>query len=353
MRAISNDIMAKKKKTGSNVTLKEVAKALDVSTMTVSRAINNRSNVKTQTRKRILKKASELGYTPNHVAKSLVSSKTYTLGVIIPKISHAFFPEVVRGIEEITFQKNYQILLVNTTEDFDREKKAIETLRSKRVDGILVSSSLVTDDYSFYKQVIRTGPPLVFFDRCIEDIGASCISVNDTTAAKQITKHLISHGYSKIAHLSGPPRVTIGKKRLEGYLKAMKTAKHPVRDEWIVESGFHEGGGYEAMKKLLMLPGEIRPRAVVSINDPVAFGAIDAIWEQGLSIPHDVAIVGFTNDIRAGMISCPLTTVHQPAYEVGKKAVNKLINTIESDDEPLENIEIITSLKIRSSCGCM
>lgn len=345
--------MGKKRKTDSSITLKEVAYELGVSTMTVSRAINDRPNVDDKTRKRIIEKAREMGYTPNHVAKSLVSNKTYTIGVLIPEISHAFFPEVVRGIEEATNNMSYQLFLVNTSESFIREKKSIDALRSKRVDGILVSSSQNKDDYTYYKQVIRSGLPVVFFDRCIEDIGASCIGVNDQSGSRQITEHLISHGYHKIAHLSGPKRVSIGKYRLEGYLSAMRNHDLPVDEHWIVQSDFNETGGYKAMKELLQLPKSIRPRAVVAVNDPAAFGAIDAVRDEGLSIPHDVAIVGFTDDVRAELISCPLTTVHQPAYEVGKKAAKKLIGTIENKNEPIENIEVITSLKIRSSCGCM
>jgi len=344
--------MAKKRKTDKNVTLKEVAQALGVSTMTVSRAVNNRSNIQESTKKRIIEKAREMGYTPNHVAKSLVSSKTYTIGVIIPQISHAFFPEVVKGIEEVTYNMNYQLFLANTSENFEREKKAVDTLRSKRVDGILVSTSQDMADYSFYIQLIRSGPPIVFFDRCIENIGASCIGVNDESASMQITEHLIGHGYKRIAHLSGPSRVTIGKKRLDGYLSAMKKHMYTVHDDWVVESGFREEGGFKAMTRLLDLPKKLRPRAVVAVNDPVAFGAIDAIQQRGLSVPQDIAIVGFTDDIRAGLISCPLTTIHQPAYVVGKIAARKLINTIENSDEPIENVEIVTTMKIRSSCGC-
>ncbi len=341
-----------KRKTDKNVTLKEVAQALGVSTMTVSRAVNNRSYVQESTRKRIIDKVREMGYTPNHVAKSLVSSKTYTIGVIIPQISHAFFPEVVMGIEEATYSMDYQLFLTNSGENFEREKKAVDALRSKRVDGILVSTSQDTTDYSFYNQLIRTGPPLVFFDRCIENIGASCIGVNDESASMQITEHLIGHGYKNIAHLSGPSRVTIGKKRLDGFLSAMKKHMHAVHDEWIVESGFREEGGFKAMTRLLDLPQKMRPRAVFAVNDPVAFGAIDAILRRGLTVPHDIAVVGFTNDIRAELISCPLTTIHQPAYDVGKIAAKKLIKTIEKLNEPIENVEIVTTMKIRSSCGC-
>jgi DNA-binding LacI/PurR family transcriptional regulator len=335
-----------------NITLKEVAAELGVSMMTISRAINNRPNVDSQTRQRILDTAREMGYTPNHVAKSLVSSKTYTIGIVIPEISHSFFPEVVRGIEELTNAKNYQIFLTNTSDSFEKEQKIINALRSKRVDGILVSSSLTTNDFSLYKNVIASGLPLVFFDRCIEDIGASCISVNDLTASRQITEHLIGHEYKKIAYLSGPKNISIGKERLEGFMSAMDQHQLEIDDRWIVEAGFNEIGGYKAMQQLLTLPETSRPRAVVAVNDPVAIGAMSAIKEAGLSIPDDIAIVGFTNDIRAELMPCPLTTVHQPAYEIGKIAASKLIQTIENTNEPIENIELIASLLTRRSCGC-
>ncbi|MFU8859193.1 MAG: LacI family DNA-binding transcriptional regulator [Cyclonatronaceae bacterium] len=335
-----------------NITLKEVAEAVGVSTMTVSRVINNQPNVDKKTRQKILAAAREMGYTPNHVAKSLVSSRTYTIGVIIPEISHSFFPEVVRGIEEATNNKNYQIFLTNTSDSFEKEQKVMNALRSKRVDGILVSSSLRTDDFSFYKQIIRSGLPLVFFDRGIEDIGASCIGVNDKTASRQITEHLISHNYKRIAYLSGPKRISIGKQRFDGFIEAMTRHHLEIDERLIIENGFNEKGGYEAMKKLLALPEDIRPRAVVAVNDPVAFGAMDAIREAGLDIPKDIAIAGFTDDIRAKLVACPLTTVQQPAYDVGKKAASKLIRTIENRDEPVENVELITKLVIRKSCGC-
>lgn len=336
----------------SQVTLKQIAEALGLSAMTVSRAINDKGNVDEKTKKRVLEKARSMGYTPNHVAKSLVSRKTYTIGVVIPEISHAFFPEVVRGIEEVTYHTNYQLILTHAAEQFEREKAAINTLRSKRVDGLLISSSQRVEDYSFYKEIIGSGTPVVFFDRCIENIGASCVSVNDKSSSRQIVQHLIDHGYKKIAYLSGPQKVSIGKERLDGYLDALRSGNLPVENKWIIQGGFREEEGYKAMKKLLELPEDQWPRAVATVNDPSAFGAIGAIEEQGLSIPEDIAIVGFTDDVRAPLLKSPLTTVHQPAYEVGKKGAEKLIRTIEDPDEPLENIKVITTLKIRSSCGC-
>lgn len=335
----------------SEVTLKHIAEELGVSAMTVSRALNDRDNVDQKTKQRVLKKARSMGYTPNRVAKSLVSRKTYTIGVIIPEITHAFFPEVVRGIEEVVYNSNYHLFLTNANEQFDREKEAIETLRAQRVDGLLISSSLTREDYSFYENIIEGGAKVVFFDRCIEDIGVSCVSVNDRESAKKITEHLIiEHGYTNIAYLSGPQKVSIGKERLMGYKEALETHALSIKEEFIVQAGFKEHTGYEAMVKLLER-GDI-PRAVVAVNDPTAIGAIKAIQEFGLRIPEDIAIVGFTDDIRSPLLNVPLTTVHQPAYTIGERAAEKLIDVIENDNPTVEKIEIPTSLKIRSSCGC-
>ena len=339
------------KKSTKNVTLKEVAAELGVSTMTVSRAINNRPNVDEQTKKKIMEVVTRMGYTPNLVAKSLISSKTYTIGVVIPEISHSFFPEVVKGIEEVANSHNYQIFLTNTSDSFEKEKAVIEALRAKRVDGILISTSLTNNDYSFYKRLVESGLPMVFFDRCISDVGISCIGVNDKSASRQFTEHLINKGYKRIGYLSGPKQLSIGKDRFEGFMEAMLLHNLPVDENLIIENGFNEKGGYHAMNKLLELPVSQRPRAVVAVNDPVAFGAMDAIREAGLRIPEDIAIVGFTNDIRASLVNPPLTTVHQPAFEVGKKAASKIIKTIEYEDEPVENVELITKLVIRQSCG--
>ena len=338
---------------GSNVTLKHIAEALGVSAMTVSRALNDRDNVDEKTKQRVREKAQSMGYTPNRVAKSLVSRKTYTLGVVIPEITHAFFPEVVRGIEEVAYYSDYQLFLTNANEQFDREQEAIETLRSQRVDGLLISSCLTREDYSFYENIIEGGAKIVFFDRCIEDIGASCVSVNDRESSKKITEHLIvEHGYTRIAHLSGPQKVSIGKERLQGFKDALDTHDLVCNEDLIIQAGFHEDSGYEAMWNLLQDNADHLPEAVVAVNDPTAIGAIKAIKEFGLTVPEDIAIVGFTDEIRSRLLNPPLTTVHQPAYKMGEQAAKKLISCIEDDDTTVEKIEVATTLKIRSSCGC-
>lgn len=319
--------------------------------MTVSRALNNGSNVDGKTKARILKKAEEMGYTPNYIAKSLVSRKTFTIGVVIPEISHGFFAEVISGIEEIVYQKDYQLILTNSAENFEREKKAVRTLHSKRVDGILISSSGTTKKFNHLKDVIKSGTPIVMFDRCADELKVSTVRVNDLTGAQKVTQHMIDHGYKEIACLHGP-NISIGIERLKGYKKALLNNNITINQDIIIECGFLENDGYVAMGRIFELPKAEWPRAVVTVNDPVAIGAIKRIEEENLSIPRDIAVAGFSDDIRSELLKCPLTTVKQHTNEMGKRAAEKLIKIIENKDEPTENIELKTELLIRNSCGC-
>ncbi|NIA09967.1 MAG: substrate-binding domain-containing protein [Nitrospiraceae bacterium] len=334
------------------VTLKQIAEELGLSVMTVSRALRNHSNVNGETRRRILAAANRLGYRPNYIAKSLVLQKTYTIGVVVPEITHSFFPEVIRGIEEVAYNAGYQLILTHSAENAEREKNAISTLEAKRVDGILISTVQTVKDYTVYKQLIKLKLPVVFFDRCVYNIGASCVSINDRESSQLITQHLIDHGYKKIAHLRGSLKVSISRARLAGFKNTLLKNNLEIYDYLIVKAGFHEKGGYRAMKQLLALPHGKRPRAVVAINDPAAFGAMEAIYEKGLKIPEDIAIVGFSDDIRASLMPTPLTTIRQPAYEIGKAASQKLIDIIEGRNIKPEKIVIDGDIIIRKSCGC-
>lgn len=334
------------------VTAKEIADILGISTMTVSRALNNRPNVNEKTRQAVVETAHQLGYFPNHIAKSLVLRKTNTIGVVVPEITHSFFPEVIRGIEEITSEEGYQLILTHSAEDSAREAEALITLTSMQVDGLLISTAQSVEDYSVYEQIIRRGLPLVFYDRCVNGIGASCVSIDDQESAFLVTEHLIQHGYKRIAHLSGPARLLIGKARLNGFREALTKYNLIYHENLVIEAGLQEQDGYLAMKKILELPKIKWPRAVVAVNDPAVFGAIKAIHEMGLSIPKDIAIVGFSDDIRAELIKPPLTTIRQNAYEVGKQAIKKLLDLIKNNKELIEEIIIRGELVVRESCGC-
>lgn len=320
--------------------------------MTVSRALNNRPNVNKRTKERVLFAAQKYGYVPNHIARSLATKKTNTIGVVVPEITHSFFPEVIRGIEDAIYAAGYHLILTHSAEDSNREQDAINTLQSKRVDGMLISTAQTVTDHSIYKETIRRGIPIVFFDRIACNVGASCVAIDDENCCAMATEHLISHGYKLIAHLSGPSTVSIGKERLAGFRKALKIHGLGFKPEFVVQSGFHENGGYSAMEKLLQLPPEKRPNAVVAVNDPAAFGAMKAILEHGLRIPVDIAIAGMSDDVRAELASSPLTTIRQPAYEIGKTAAATLISEIEGKSKPGKRVIVDTELIVRKSCGC-
>ena len=341
------------KGTSKRVTAETIAARLGISAMTVSRALNGRPNVDEKTRKRVVDAARKYRYTPDHIARSLALSRTETIGVVVPEISHSFFPEVIRGIEDAAYSAGYHLILTHSAEDYKREQDAINTLESKRVDGMLISTAQTVTSHAVYEEAIRLGVPIVFFDRVVQNIGATCVSIDDEDCCARITEHLIGHGYKAIAHLSGPSVVSIGKARTRGYKKALARSNLTLRPELVVQSGFHEKGGYLAMERLLQLPPQERPDAVVAVNDPAAFGAMKAIQEHRLRIPQDIAIVGMSDDVRAELASSPLTTIKQPAYEIGKTAAEALIREIEGKEKAGRKLIVQTELMVRKSCGCL
>ena len=320
--------------------------------MTVSRALNGRPNVDDDTRTLVFKTARQLGYSPNDIAKSLALNKTNTIGVVVPEISHSFFPEAIRGIEEATYEAGYHLILTHSAEIALRERDAIQTLESKRVDGVLISTAQDVTDTRVYEQMIQVGVPVVFFDRCIRGLGATCVSIDDEESSHMITEHLLSHGYTRIGHLAGPQKISVGRERLDGFRRALEEHQVPLLPDLIIECGFHESGGYAAMSRLLDLPPGERPQAVVAVNDPAAFGAMKAVADRGLTIPDDIAIVGFSDDIRAPLMAVPLTTVRQPAYDLGKLAAEKLLTAIGGHQTAPEELVVKTELIVRASCGC-
>jgi DNA-binding LacI/PurR family transcriptional regulator len=321
--------------------------------MTVSRAINDRSNVDKETKKKVLDTAKRMGYRPNHIARSLTTRKTYTIGVVLPKLSNSFMPDVISGIEEEAFTNNYQLILTHSAENADREKQVIDSLVSKRVDGILISPAITVKNAKPYNDLLIAHYPIVFFDRWISSIEASNVHTNDLEVAKLMTEHLIRrHNYKKIAHICGPSNVSIARERKEGYRLAMEENGLKIKEEWLVEAGFDEREGYEATKKLLKLPVSKRPKAIFALSDSTAFGAMEAIYEEGLIIPDDIALVGFNDDKQDKLLNPPLTTVHQPAYEMGKRATQILIDMIENKSAVKEDVVIKSYPVIRQSCGC-
>jgi len=330
--------------------MKRIAAELGVSITTVSKVLNNREDIGHATRARVLAKVAELGYQPNAVARSLTLRRTHTLGVVIPDLMYSFFVEVVAGLETIASARGYGLLLCSSNENAAKERAEIDLLRQRQVDGIVLASVNASGNTDLLKRLGSLGIGLVMIDRD-DHPAVKCdrVLTDDMKAGCLATAHLIEQGRKAVAHILGPP-ITHAKRRADGYRAALKDHGVRARPERIVRGGFMEADGYGAMKKLLAL----KPRvdAVFVANDPAAIGAMKAIWESGLRVPEDIAIVG-AGDIALGdLLRVPLTTVSWSRDEQGKQAARLLLDRI--GPEPSGNFRTVVippHLIIRRSSG--
>lgn len=327
------------------VTIKDLAERLDVSPSTVSRALNNHPAISEATKTRVKKLAEELRYQPNLLAQGLQKKRVNVVGVIVPEIRHHFFSAVISGIEEIMHNAGFTIMVCQSIEDPQREIDNLEALMSHQISGLMISISENTTNNGQFSPVISRGIPLVFFDRVIEGIDTSCVVVDDYEGAFQAVKHLIESGYRDIAYIGGPEHLNIQKDRFMGYKMALEKYKIEMHPEWVIFSGLNEKDGVEAARVLLK---ENRPRAIFCINDPVAMGVYSVVQRNGLRIPEDVAIVGFTDDPMGRYMNPPLTTISQPKAEMGKTAARLLLEQMnQSQDEFIPRVIKLQTKLIR------
>ena len=333
----------------SNVTQAQIARKLNLSTVTVSKALRNHPDISPETRQRVKKLAVTMGYTPDLIARALSSRRSSIIGVVVPEIDHTFFSTVMKGIFSVAQENHFQIVLTVSQEDDRREIENLQTLLAMRVDGILISISEKTKDSGIFDLIKRKRLPMVFFDRCLPDPYFSRVVVDDRRGAARAMDYVISQGYRRIAHLSGPPNISIAKERRAGYLDALNSNGIPVKNEWIVSCGFAQEDGYRGFKRLIST-GDM-PEAVFTANDPLAIGVYDAAKEIGMRIPEDIGVIGFSDNIISRYLSPSLTTVRQPAVEIGETAVHLLLDEIQRPEQrQARQIEIPTQLMVRESC---
>jgi len=331
-------------------TMKRIAGELGVSITTVSKVLNNRSDIGHATRARVLAKVAELGYQPNAVARSLTLRRTHTLGIVIPDLMHSFFVEIVAGIEAHANASGYGLLLCSSNEDPAKERQELDMLRQRQVDGIVLGSANASGNTDLLQQLTSLGIGIVMIDRDDHpDVRCDRVVTNDEEVGRLATAHLIDQGRRAIAHIAGPS-IVHAKRRADGYRAALKRRDIKVRPEWIVRGGFKEADGYKAMKKLLGM----RPRAdaVFAANDPAAIGAMKAIWDAGLEVPDDIAVVG-AGDITFGdLLRVPLTTVSWSREDQGRAAAELLLDRLggEPDERP-KRLVIPPHLVVRRSSG--
>lgn len=333
----------------SEVTIHDLAGILGIDSSTVSRALNDSPRVAKKTKDKILEKANELGYQRNHLASNLRKSKTFTLGVIVPRISRHFFSSAIAGIEETAFKAGYNVIICQSLESLEREQNIINTLLSNRVDGVLISISMETKSYNHFNGLKKRNIPFVFFDRHCNISGNSNVIIDDYKAAFMAVEHLIKKKSKIIGHFSGPQNLEIYKNRLKGYKAALEKHNIPFKEELVISSSLMEKDAAKNVKKVLALPYKID--GLFCANDVVAIGAIKYLKEIGVKIPEEIAIVGFSNESISSVIEPALTTISQSGSEIGITATNLLIDKINNKNKQEINKTIIveTSLIERKS----
>ncbi|HET6974034.1 MAG TPA: LacI family DNA-binding transcriptional regulator [Pyrinomonadaceae bacterium] len=325
------------------VTLEDIARALNVSKMTVSRAINNHPEISSETRARILATAQKMNYRPNQFARALMTKQSYLIGIVVPDLMHSYFAEICRGVEAHARPVGYQNLICSTDEEPRKEMDEIEALLS-RTDGLIVASALSASEVKFYKRLISDGAKIVLIDRVLEGLRCSAVTTDDVQVGRLATEHLIKLGHRKIGHLRGPD-VSTALKRLQGYREAMSKARLKAL---VHDCGFTETDGYAAMQKLIA-SGELPP-AIFAANDPAAIGGMAAANEAGLKVPDDIAFVGAGSIHYGDMLRVPLTTVSWSKAEMGQTAARLLLELIDGKKKN-RTITIPPELVIRQSSG--
>ena len=330
--------------------MKRIAKELGVSVTTVSKVMNEQPDIGPATRARVLAKVEELGYRPNAVARSLTLRRTHTLGVVIPDLMHSFFVEIVAGIESVMSAQGYGLLLCSSGEDPRKERSELEMLRARQVDGIVLATAHVSGNTDVIKKISALGCALVMIDRDDHPrVACHRVLTDDLAVGRLATEHLLAHGRKRIAHIGGPP-IVHSRRREEGYLAALDSAGLTPDPALIIRAGFMEVDGYRAMRQLLSM--DLAVDAVFAANDPAALGAMKAIWEAGLRVPRDIAIVGAGDVAHGDLLKVPLTTVAWSKEELGRRAAELLLDQIGPLRRgPFRRVVIPPALVVRESSG--
>lgn len=334
------------------VTIKDIAKALGLSTSTVSRALRGSYEISPETKKLVLEYAEKINYRPNPIALSLKERRSRSIGVVVTEIANNFFSQAINGIESIAYNRGYHVIISQTHESWERENVTIQHLASRSVDGLLISLSNETTDLSQLKQLHEKGLPMVFFDRVTDEIVTHRVTANNFKGAYDSTLHLIKQGCRRIAHVTNSPHLSITRERLEGYKKALDE-NNIAFDEKLVQYCHHGGMIYAEIEEAVarLLKSKQRPDAVLAASDRITTSSLKAFRDAGVKVPEEIALIGFSNTNMAELINPPLSAVRQPAFDMGQVATELLIQIIESK-RPITEFEtkiLDTELFIRNS----
>tara|TARA_B100001146_G_scaffold223879_1_gene239746 strand:- start:14 stop:1039 length:1026 start_codon:yes stop_codon:yes gene_type:complete len=334
----------------SRITLKDLARELGLSPSTISRAIAGHPAISEATKNKVQQKAEELGFAPNTIAASFRKKRTYSIGVIVPKIEVHFHSLVISGIEDLAYNKGYNVTIFQSKDSIDREKEIAKILQNRLVEGIIVCISNETKNYSHFKKFVKLGVPIIFYDRVPSDFKANKIIIDDFGSALRATEHLIEQGCQRIAHIAGNQNTTIFKDRFEGYKAALQSHKLSFDPNLVFETKnltYEEGAEHAKAMIELQAP----PDGLFCSNDYTAISAIQVFQKANYKIPEQISVVGFSNYPISRVIEPNLTTINDRAFQMGEAATKLLIRQIEDEDNPIdfETITLKTNLIIRES----
>lgn len=312
-----------------NINIKELAKVLNLSTSTVSRAFRDNSDISKETKDKILAAAKEHNYQPNHYASNLREQRSKTIAVIVPELGNNFFSQAIHGIERIARGKGYHILIYATDDDYEKEVSFIRHLHNGRADGIIMSVSGEANDHTYLNELNQQRLPLVFFDRVYEDIITPRVITNDYDSSFSATQHLIKQGCKRIAYLVINKNLSIGKTRMQGYLDALTKYGIPFDDHLIVDCTNSYKQNNVILKDMFK---KLKPDGVFTSVERLAFATYYACYDMNISIPGEVKVVGFSSLQIAPLLNPSLTTVTQPSTQIGVEAASLLFKMLESPE---------------------
>jgi len=332
--------------------MKDIARDLGVSVVTISKVLRNHPDVGDETRERVLARVKELDYRPNLAARSLVTGRTYLVGLVVPDLLHPFFAEIAKSISEALRACGYYLIVSSSEEDPDLEEQEIDQLLARRLDTLIVATCRPTVDLFF--RIERQRTPYVLIDRTLPGLSANFVGVDDEAVGMLATKHLINVGCKRIAHIRGP-ETSPAIRRLEGYKRALAQAGLKIKDDYVISE--HKGDvetkqrGAEAMRRLLQL--EERPDGVFCFNDPLAMGAMNYALDHGFRIPEDIAVIGCGNLHYDDSLRVPLSSIDQHSRRIGAEAARIALGILDSKvPPPPESVVLQPELIIRGSTQC-
>lgn len=321
------------------VTIKDIAKALGLSTSTVSRALRDSYEISPETKKMVLEYSEKINYRPNPIALSLKEKRSRSIGIIVCEIANSFFSQIINGIESIAYDKGYNVIIAQSHESYDREVINVQYLASRSIDGLLVSVSSETQNLDHLKNLHDRGFPIVFFDRIVDEMQTHKVIVDNFKGAYDATEHLIKSGYKNIAALAGSEYLSITKERLGGYRKALEDNGLSYNEENI-QHCLHGGMLYPEVENALnqLLKLKKRPDAIIASADKLTTNCLRYFKKRKIKVPDDVALIGFSNLDLTDLLSPSLSVVRQPAFEMGELSTELLIQQIESK-RPVKDFE--------------